>query len=329
MAKRKLDLTVGQATGQWMRQLEISKRENTVNGYRVIVGQFLAFIGAETPVRQIDANDIENYLLMMRTEMVSPPGIAPRPSRKRSAKTIKNMHIGLSSFWSWAVKKGLADDHVVRLVETPTVHRKPIQPLTAVQIKRLLDACGMSREWRTNPFAQSARPTAARDKVMILLLVEACLRVSELANLRIGDVAVGNRGGQVHVRDGKGGKDRFVPVGRRVNAALGDYLLTRPDAEAGDYLMINTQRNHGKPMTRGTIARQIKRLGEKAGVDVHPHLLRTTGACMLAANGASAWDLQRIMGHSEVMTTQRYVAAAQIDLQEAMERSSPIDNMRL
>lgn len=329
MGKKKIRLTVGQASGQWMRHVAVKCRPNTVKGYQVIIRQFVMFIGEDTPMREIGANDIEAYLLQMGSEMVSPPGVAPRPPRRRAAKTLRNMHIGLSSFWTWAVKSGVASKHVVQAVEPPAVHRKPIDPLSAAQIKRLLDGCKDTREWQNDIFVRSARPTAVRDRIIILLLIEACLRVSELINLRISDVTLGRSGGEVYVRDGKGGKDRIVPIGRRANAAVGDYLLTRPDARPDDYLIINEHRNHGKPMTRGTVAKLIRRLGAKVGIDVHPHLLRITGACMLVSNGATAWDVRLIMGHSDVQTTQRYVEAAQVDLQASMARHSPVDNLRL
>lgn len=329
MAKKKLDVSLGDAVEQWLRYGSLDKRPNTLKGYQVVARQFVAYMGAERLFRQIVAEDVEGFLMEMRSETVAPAGIAPRPPRQRSPKTVQNMHTALGSLWTWAVEKGLTAVHVVHQVKRPTVARKPIAPLSAEQVVLLVQACEKCKAYHNMPTTRAARPTVARDKVIILLAVEACLRVSELANLRVGDVQLGKAGGQVYVRDGKGGKDRVVPFARRVNAAIGDYLMTRPGCKPDEYLIINEMRNHGLPMTRGTIAKLVRRIGRRAGVDVHPHLLRTTGACMLVQNGASAWEVQRIMGHSEIVTTQRYVQAAEIDLQAAMARSSPVDNLRL
>lgn len=323
------DLTVSQAIDQWLRHCAVSMSEATLDGYRTIGRQFLRYIDADTPIREITAEDIADYLVVMRKEIITPAGAAARPTQQRSAKTIANMRTGLASLWTWALGRHYVDDHVVRQVDLPPPARKPVQPLAAADIVKLVRACDMTRSWRNNPLVQTARPTAVRDKMIIYLLVETCLRVSEAINLRLADVTLDRRGGQVYVREGKGGKDRIVPFGRRCAAAIGDYLLTRDAVGDDDYLIVNEARNRNKPMTRDTLGRLIKRIGERAGVKVYPHLLRTTGACMLAANGMTAFELQRVMGHSDISTTQRYVEAAQMDLHGAMARSSPIDNLRL
>jgi site-specific recombinase XerD len=322
MVKKKLNLTVEQAIGQWIRHCGLNLRDNTVVGYEVIGRQFLAWAGAGKVMRTITSSDIESFLLAMRAETVTPPGAAPRPPRKRCPKTLQNMHTGLGSLWTWAFKNKIVDEHVVQQTTRPTVTRKPVCPLSADEVTRLIRAC----EKNANGID---RPTAVRDKMLIAIMLDACLRVTEAANLRIEDVKLARRGGELYVRDGKGGKDRIAPLGRRSAAAISAYLLMRPDAAEDEYLVINELRNHGQPMTRATIAKLVSRIGKRAGLVVHPHLLRTTGACMMVQNGATAWEVQRIMGHSEIMTTQRYVEAAQIDLAGTMARTSPLDNLRL
>lgn len=82
-------------------------------------------------------------------------------------------------------------------------------------------------------------------------------------------------------------------------------------------------------MTRGGVLQLIKKLGRKINIDVSPHDLRRTAATLMVKNGMNAFDVQRILGHSNIKTTQRYVAAAQINLEEAMKRYSPLDSLRL
>lgn len=330
MAQKRKDVTLKAAADGWLRHCDMQgMSENTLDGYSVIAKQLLNRVDPDQYIRQVSVDDIETYLLAMRTEIVAPAGIAPRPSGKRQPKTIKNIHTGLSSLWSYAQEKDFVDEHVLQQVKVPVPPRKPIEPLTIDEILRLVRACEKGRAWQSDPLVQSDRPTAVRDKMILYLLLETCLRCSEAVHLRMADVKLERRGGQVHVVEGKGGKDRYVPFGRRCAAMINDYLMTRPDAQPDDYLIVNELRNHDKPMTRSTLGRLIKRIGERAGVDVHPHLLRTTGACMMAANGMTTFELQRVMGHSDIATTQRYVEAARIDLKAAMAKSSPIDNLRL
>lgn len=330
MAKKNKDLVIGLAVEHWLRNCAAAgMTDATLDGYEVIGRQFLSHTDPGVLIRDISAEDIEAYLLVMRTEEVIPAGIAKRDVCQRRPKTIKNMHTGLSSLWSWAVAKSYVDEHVVSQVQLAPVPRKPIRPLTSAQIVKIIRGCEKTRTWHNDPLVQNERPTSLRDKMIIYLMLETCVRVSEAINLKIGDVTLGRQGGEVYVREGKGGKDRIVPFGRRCAALLSEYLLSRPDVQDDDYLIINEQRNYGTPMTRDTLGRLIRRIGERAGVKVYPHLLRTTGACMMAANGMSAFQLQQIMGHSDISTTQRYVEAANMDLQGAMARSSPIDNLRI
>lgn len=193
----------------------------------------------------------------------------------------------------------------------------------------LLRACEESEPWKNKPLTRHYRQTAARDRAIIGLLVETAIRAAELVKLRIRDVTFNQRGGQLMIHEGKGGKSRWVPFSRRCAKYLNDWLLTRDQYKDTDPLFINQRRNAGLPMTRQVVARNLKRIGKKVNVQVTPHRLRTTAACLMVRNGMSAWELQRIMGHSDITTTMRYVRAAKIDLDDAMANASPLDNLRL
>jgi integrase/recombinase XerD len=324
-------VTLETAVTAWLDHCRTAKSKNTVAGYSYIGRLFIDHMGGERLIAQIDIDDIERFIREVGQAEVAPDGIAPRPARKLAAKTIANYHTGLSSLWTWATSRGLVTEHVVRAVKPPKVHEKPINPLSGGDILKLIRACDVTRAWHNDPLVQAQRPTALRDRMIVYLLLDTCIRASEACHLRLADVTLRANGGEVYVREGKGGKDRIVPFGRRAARAVEAYLLTRPGAKGEDWLLINELRNYGHPLTRNTLGRLVKRLGERAGLKrrIGPHLLRTTGACMLAANGMGEFYLQRVMGHKDIGMTLRYIAAARMKMEQAMATASPIDNLRL
>jgi integrase/recombinase XerD len=331
MATRQPALSLSGAIEGHLRHVAASMSVNTLNDYRRTHAQFLAFLG-DVPFAEVATGDVERFLLHMRESPIQPAGVAAgvgAQPRYRRPKTLVNIHTALSALWTWGVKRGYVAEHVVQAVPRPRHNPEPIVPLTETQVARLIRACNESRPWQNAPLTTNHRPSGPRDKAIIGLLVETALRVSELCHLTIGDVAFYRGGGSVRVDLGKGNKSRVVPFSRRCAGLLSDYLSTRPGADGADALFVNVGRNEGLPMTRGSVLKLVTRLGEKAGLRVSPHRLRTTGACLMAKNGASAWQLQQIMGHTEISTTMRYVRAASLDLDEAMRKASPLDNLRL
>lgn len=309
--------------------------QNTILDYQNTFRQFIAYLGDESRlIGDITAAEVQAFMAHMAGEEIPVcQGVTSAyktgRTKKRSPKTLRNYHTALAALWTWATANGFAREHILRDVQAPKVNQTPIQPLTSANIIDLLRACDDSRPWRTKPLTRNFRPTAERDKAIIALFVETAMRAEELIALRIKDITFNKTGGQALIRKGKGNKQRWVPFSRRCAKFLHDWLLIRAEYQENDPLFVNLKRNAGLPMTRQVVARQILRLGKKIGIHVTPHRLRTTAACMMVRNGMTAWELQRIMGHSDISTTMRYVKAALIDLDQAMANASPLDNLRL
>lgn len=332
MARTKSLISLSTAITGHLRYVSAAYSDATYADYSHTHRSFLEFTG-DLPLRDIGPGHIEAYLIHMRTTPIAPAGVTadrkPVNARHRRPKTVANLHIGLSALWSWAVKRGHVDENVVQHVPRPKAPPEPVVPLSQADVVKLLRACNESRPYRSNPLVTNRRSSAERDRAIIGLLVETAIRATELCNLRYGHVRFHKHGGQVYVDLGKGSKSRSVPFSRRCAGLLNDYLLTRPDIADADPLFVNSGRNAGLPLTRGNVLKLVQRLGKKAGVQASPHKLRTTAACMMVSNGVTAWQLQAIMGHADITTTMRYVRAANIDLDAAMRRASPLDNLRL
>lgn len=325
-------ITLSGAIEGHLRYVASAMSRHTHADYQRTHAQFLEFMG-DVPFAAISAGDVERFMIHMKETPIKPAGVVdgwtPARARYRRPKTLVNIHTGLSALWSWAVQRGYATDHVLQSVPRPRHNPEPIEPLTESQVAALIRACNESRPWRNAPLTTNYRPSAERDKAIVGVLAETGIRVSELCNLRVGDVEFYRGGGSIRVDLGKGSKSRSVPFSRRCAGLLNGWLITRAGVEPDAPLFSNVGRNDGLPMTRDNVLKLIKRLGKKAGVKASPHKLRTTAACLLAKNGCAAWQLKEILGHEDITTTMRYVRAAALDLDEAMRKASPLDNLRL
>jgi len=160
---------------------------------------------------------------------------------------------------------------------------------------------------------------SARNKAIILILLDCGIRVSELANLKIDDVDM-KRG--VIIVMGKGSKQRLARLGLKTQKALWNYMVYRKNTSP--WLWIN---RNGKRLTATGVQQMIRELGCKIGIRLHPHLLRHTFAISFLRNGANTFECQYALGHSSLEMTRRYCQALSFDdVFKRHELASPVDN---
>jgi len=160
---------------------------------------------------------------------------------------------------------------------------------------------------------------SARNKAIILILLDCGIRVSELANLKIDDVDM-KRG--VIIVMGKGSKQRLARLGLKTQKALWNYMVYRKNTSP--WLWIN---RNGKRLTATGVQQMIRELGWKVGIRLHPHLLRHTFAISFLRNGANTFECQYALGHSSLEMTRRYCQALSFDdVFRRHELASPVDN---
>lgn len=159
----------------------------------------------------------------------------------------------------------------------------------------------------------------ARDKAILEMLYASGLRVSELCQLKIHDVD------DVYVRvQGKGGKERIVPIGKKAIEALDHYLSFRNESpEMREEALFVNKRN--KPINRIRVWNLVKAYAKKAGIPkkISPHTFRHTFATHLLNNKADLRVIQEMLGHSNINSTDRYTHLSHKHMTEAFQAFHP------
>ncbi len=146
--------------------------------------------------------------------------------------------------------------------------------------------------------------TILRDTAMLELLYSSGLRVSELVRIKLGDIHFD--AGFVRIM-GKGDKERVVPVNTRALEKVKRYIEEERPAmlkkRQSPYLFVTRL---GKPMSRQRFWQTLKAIGKQAGLEISPHTIRHCFATHLLEGGADLRSVQKMLGHSDISTTQIY-----------------------
>lgn len=324
--KRNHTITLAQAIDGFLLHLAARRLSpHTIADYTNSLRRLQRFLGGDPPLAAITIEQIEAFFADLATPH-APAGIARRPAQAISKKHSRNIHTGLSAFWTWAIARRLVTDHLIRRIERPRPEERAIVPLSQAEVKAILDVCDRSRPY-TRPGKREndhARTTGQRDRAIILLLLDTGVRASELCDLEIQHVDLKAQRILVY---GKGDKERALPISARTSRSLWQYLAIRPEVRLDDPLFLTIT---GQPMNRSNLLQLLHSLGERAGVpDVHPHRFRHTFAVNFLRNGGNAYELQMALGHATLEMTRTYLELAQTDLAAAHLRASPVDRWRL
>lgn len=154
-----------------------------------------------------------------------------------------------------------------------------------------------------------------RDAVVVTLLLNTGLRVSEVSNLRVSDILMTERKAALTVRAGKGGKQRSVPINSEARRLLDEWISIRPDS--GNEILFLGQR--GEKMQVRSVQLAVSRLADLAGLKgVTPHICRHTFAKSLLDNGVTLEKVAALLGHESLDTTRLYVTPGERDLEDAV-----------
>lgn len=297
--------------GYWLtrrRYLADDTKRNYTNGFKKLT----AYLG-DPDFDSITTADIQGFL-------------NGESERGVSERTIYDTWVIVSALWTWANKE-LSVPHIVRgKIPMPSFKKPSIVPFTEDEIKAMIRAAEWTTNWngKLGKPTRSKRPTAKRDRAIILTLLDTGMRSSELCALQVQDF--NQEQGRLFIRHGKGDKERYVYMGERAQKAIWLYNLDR-ELKPTDILFATKTKNR---LNRDNLRHTLQSIAAVAGVeDVFTHRFRHTFAITFLRNGGNVFELQRILGHEELDTVQVYLAIAQVDIATAQRNHSPADNWRL
>lgn len=230
---------------------------------------------------------------------------------KNDPVTVARKLSALRTFFRLLVRRRLLTGSPVAGLRPPKRSRRLPRFLGKDEASRLLDG-SPTPEQAVSPAEE------ARDQALFEVLYGAGLRISEACGLDLRDLAPDGAGGQLTVRQGKGRKDRLVPLGAKAWQALEEYLPVRAGLLA--FLQVESEavfltRRGGRLQPREA-RRRLNRRELVTGVKpVPPHALRHSFATHLLGEGADLRAIQEMLGHASLRTTQRY---AQVDIDHLM-----------
>ncbi|MFE0026391.1 site-specific tyrosine recombinase XerD [Amycolatopsis sp. NPDC059021] len=232
--------------------------------------------------------------------------------RPLAASSAARALVAVRGLHKFAYADGITEHDPAREVRPPTPAKRLPKALPVADVLRLLET----------PPPDGERPL--RDRALLELLYSTGARISEAVGLDVDDIDEAER---TVLLDGKGGKQRLVPIGRPALAALDAYLVrARPALAAhgrGTPAMFLNAR--GSRLSRQSAWQVLKDTAERAGISaaVSPHTLRHSFATHLLEGGADVRVVQELLGHASVTTTQVYTLVTVNTLREVYATAHP------
>ena len=249
-------------------------------------------------IKKVDRRHITNYLLSLKEKGMASNSIS------RNLAAVKMFH-------RYLLRERILEHDITSVIDTPRVWKRIPGYLSMKEVDDLLGA------------PRSDKRLERRDKAILEMFYATGMRVSEIANVKIGDINL-NMG---YIRCfGKGSKERVIPLGRRAIEAIERYrdrdrkeMLSKNDT---DTLFISRL---GKKMTRLSFWKIIKKYRKRAGIrkDISPHTLRHSFATHLLERGADLRSVQEMLGHTDISTTQIYTAISKDRLKKVHAKFHP------
>lgn len=280
---------------EYRRYIRLEKHlsDNTVESYMHDLQEFAHFIlhRYDVPPQKVEPSMIERYMARLYDM-----------GRQRSSQA--RQLSGIKSFYNFLLLGDRIETLPTEYIESPKIGRTLPDVLSTDEIDRIIGTIDTSTV------------KGRRDSAMLEVLYSCGLRVSELTSLRLGDLFFGE--GYIRVT-GKGDKQRYVPISPSARDKIQIYMECRPARRRSeDTLFLN---NRGKALTRVMVFTIIKKAAMLAGIDKHisPHTFRHSFATHLLEGGADIRQVQELLGHENILTTEIYTHLDSTHLQRTIE----------
>jgi site-specific recombinase XerD len=260
--------------------------KDTIRRYRYAIRSYCAFTGIED-ITLVTNENIRALLYYGRNE------------RKWSVNTYIVHQKSLLVFFRWCVKQGYLQNNPAEDIEVPKLEKRLPFKLTKQEALRLLEVI--------SNYPYDYKFLRYRNHAIFATFIFAGLRKQELLNLKYADIDIENM--TIFVRQGKGKKDRIVPMGYTLALSLKSYVDERKRLKKTcPEFFVSSNRNIG--YTENGLKRLVSQLCIASGIKFTIHKLRHTFATLMLEGGCDIYSLSKMMGHSDIKTTTIYLSAS-------------------
>ena len=283
-------------------KIERNFSQNTINAYQSDLDKYLVFLNKKNiaSFNDISQNNISEYLRFLNAEGFAPSTIS------RYFSAIKTFHRFLSA-------EKLTNNNPTLALSTPKIPKKLPDVLSVQEVDKIIDCIDEQTFFGT------------RNRAIIEILYSCGLRVTELCDIKIGDLFLDDE--LIRVM-GKGAKERLVPICGNAKDYLNSYL--------NNYrynFVVRIKNNeiflskNGKKLTRARINQVLKGYCKLANIKKHisPHTLRHSFATHLLEGGADLRYVQLLLGHNDISTTEIYTHLDKVTIREIYNDHHPRD----
>lgn len=260
----------------------------TIRWYKFSLNGFLKYWGNQVRgVEDISTDKLREYLYSKRL------------AGDWSPDTFLNQYKGIKLFLKWCVNRGHIAENPILLIDKPKLSKKLPKRITMQEAQRIIEySFNMRTCYRYERF---------RNRALLATMIYAGLRAKELLELKLSDVDMENR--VIGVFEGKGRKDRVIPISPTLHRYLADYLKDRNRLKKDSIWFFVTLRGN-EPFTYRGLTRVVSKIRKITKINFSPHKLRHTFATLMLEGGCDLFSLQKMLGHSDIKTTTIYLSAS-------------------
>lgn len=281
------------------------KAPATIETARTRIGRMIRALGDPT-ASEIHVDDVRQWLVAMKQG---------RTGRPTSDVYVENHRKEAAAFFTWAVRERHLSRSPMATIEKYRVTRPAIHTLTREEIALLIDQQPDTHE-------------GMRNAAILAFMYDTAVRVGELVKIRLEDVDLA--AAQVRI-EGKNRRVESVPISPKLRSILWTYISrARPRELFAGTAQLFVARDGG-PVTTNAVRLWMRRAGDRAHIvdkRVSPHVIRASAATHFAANGVSAFGVQRFLRHRTSTMSQRYVDLSQIDFERQYAAASPLQHLK-
>ena len=274
--------------------------DKTLTYYSNCILPMLTYLNEETDTKDLELKQFRDYSVYLK-------------NRNITSNSFKTYLKGIKAFLHWLYIEEYTKENFSAKLQLPKAKRKTIDVLTDNEIKTLFKC------FNTKNYME------LRNCCICALMLDSGLRKSEVVALKLDNVHIFE--GYIII-DGKGNKQRIVPIGNHTKKYLIKYISQRPKYVDCENVFITKD---NRPITNSVIDRLFKTLKNRQDLltpRIHAHLLRHTFATSYLENGGNIYSLQLILGHTSLEMEKRYVHLTQAKTVINFKNYSPLDNMK-